>query len=70
MDIFDAQILCKHCKQEMQKRTVERDGFELRAVQCPACGQQILHPADMNGLEHFKNLQHKTFSVKLRMVGK
>ncbi len=69
MDIFDAQILCKHCKQEMQKKIVDKEGFELRAVECPVCGQQIIHPADVNGLEHFKNLQHKTFSVKLRMVG-
>lgn len=69
MDIFDAQILCKQCHKEMQKKTVSRQGFELRAVECPECGQQIVHPADINGLEHFKNLQHKTFSVKLRMVG-
>lgn len=69
MDIFDAQILCKQCKKEMNKTIVERDGFELRAVECSQCKQQIIHPADINGLEHFKELRNKTFNVKLRIVG-
>jgi Zn finger protein HypA/HybF involved in hydrogenase expression len=69
MDIFDAEILCKQCKKEMDKTIVNRDGFELRAVQCPQCKQQIIHPADINGLEHFKQLREKTFNVKLRVVG-
>ncbi len=68
-DIFDATILCKHCKQPMQQTLVTKQGFELRAVACPSCGDTIIHPADMNGLEQFKNLQGKTFNVKLRIVG-
>lgn len=69
MDIFDAEILCKQCKKEMKQTVVERDGFELRAVECPQCRQQIIHPADLNGLEHFRQLRGKTFNVKLRVVG-
>ncbi|MBI3334066.1 hypothetical protein HYZ97_01125 [Candidatus Pacearchaeota archaeon] len=68
-DIFDATILCKRCKQEMQAGIVEREGFELRAVQCPKCRDSIIHPADLNGVESFKELKGKNFHVKLRMVG-
>jgi len=68
-DIFDAKILCKKCNAEMKPGIVNRNGFELRAMECPNCGDRILHPADLNGLENFKDLKGKTFSVKLRMVG-
>ena len=68
-DIFDAKIMCKQCNREMQPTIVERKGFELRAVQCKQCGDKIIHPADLNGMEHFNNLRGKTFHVKLRMVG-
>lgn len=68
-DIFDAKILCKECERTMNPVLVEKNGLELRAVQCPECGDKIIHPADLNGLEHFKDLRGKTFSVKLRMVG-
>ena len=53
----------------MFKTIVNRNGLELRAVECVKCKEKIIHPADLNGLEHFKNLQNKTFNVKLRMVG-
>jgi len=69
MDIFDNKILCKNCQVEMQKIIAKRNGFELRAVECPKCGEQIIHPADLNASQQFKNLKGKTFSVKLRMVG-
>ncbi len=69
VDIFDAKILCKNCDKEMEKTIVERNGLELRAVQCMNCGEKIIHPADLNGLEHFNDLRRKTFNVKLRMVG-
>ena len=68
-DIFDAKILCKKCNVQMQKTIVERDGMQLRAVKCPHCGDSIIHPADLNSLEHYDNIRGKTFHVKLRMVG-
>lgn len=68
-DIFDATILCKNCHIAMKPTLVQRDGIELRAIACPKCHDKIIHPADLNGLENFKNLQGKTFTVKLRMVG-
>jgi DNA-directed RNA polymerase subunit RPC12/RpoP len=69
MDIFDARILCKKCGKEMQHRIVNRNGFELRAVECPSCREKIIHPADLNGMENFKDLKDREFNVKLRMVG-
>ncbi len=69
MDIFDATILCKKCSKEMQHRIVNRNGLELRAVECPICKEKIIHPADLNGMENFKDLKEKEFNVKLRMVG-
>ena len=68
-DIFDAKILCKQCNAVMKPVIVEKDGLELRAVQCLECRDQIIHPADLNGHEQFKDLRGKTFMVKLRMVG-
>jgi Zn-finger nucleic acid-binding protein len=69
LDIFDNQILCKNCKVEMQKTIIRRNGFELRAIECPRCKEQIIHPADLNASQQFNDLKGKTFSVKLRMVG-
>ena len=68
-DIFDAKILCKKCNREMKPMIVNRNGLELRAVECPHCKDRIIHPADLNGMEHFKDLKDKKFNVKLRMVG-
>ena len=68
-DIFDAKITCKRCNTEMNPTIVDRNGFQLRAMQCPKCHDKIIHPADMNGLQHFNDLKGRTFSVKLRMVG-
>jgi hypothetical protein len=68
-DIFDAKILCNKCGEEMLRTVANRNGLELRAVRCPACHETIIHPADLNSMEHFKDLRGKTFSVKLRIVG-
>lgn len=68
-DIFDAKILCKNCSIEMKPTIVNKNGFELRAVECKKCGDKIIHPADLNGFNHYNDLRGKTFNVKLRMVG-
>lgn len=68
-DIFDAQIVCKECTMQMAPTTVVKDGFELRAVQCPQCNDRIIHPADAQAVNQFHELRGKTFTVKLRMVG-
>jgi len=68
-DIFDTKIMCKKCNVEMKPKIVNRNGFELRAVECPKCEDKIIHPADLNTSEHYKDLKDKTFEVKLRMVG-
>ncbi len=68
-DIFDAKISCKNCGIEMKQGIFNKGGYELRAVKCERCGDKIIHPADLNGLEHFNDLRGKTFTVKLRMVG-
>ena len=69
MDIFDAKVTCKNCDKEMKKVIVNKNGFELRALKCEKCGESIVHPADLNASEHYKDLKGKTFHVKLRMVG-
>lgn len=68
-DIFDAKILCKKCNVGMEKTIVNKNGFELRAVECPKCHDKIIHPADLNASDQYKDLKGKTFNVKLRMVG-
>ena len=68
-DIFDTTILCKSCKKEMVPIIINKNGFELRAVQCPECKDQIVHPADINGYRSYNDLKNKDFNVKLRIVG-
>lgn len=53
----------------MQKTIVNKNGLELRAIVCNKCKSQIIHPADLNNAENFKNLKDKTYNVKLRVVG-
>lgn len=68
-DFFDELILCKDCKIEMKKVMVIKDGFQLRALQCPKCGKRIYHPQDSEELKKFSQLKQRPFEVKLRMVG-
>lgn len=68
-DIFDAKIMCKNCDVQMKTGLVSKRGVELRAVRCEKCGEVIVHPADLNCLEQYKDLKGKTFNVKLRVVG-
>ncbi len=69
IDIFDTKIICKNCEQEMKQGIVKREGTEIRAVKCDECGDVIIHPADLNCLEQFRDLKGKVFNVKLRVVG-
>lgn len=68
-DIFENTIVCKDCDKEMQKVQFIKNGFTFRAVQCPKCGQKIIHPHDEVEYQHYLNLRNKRFNVKLRMVG-
>jgi len=68
-DIFDNTILCKHCNTKMQRAKVARNGFLLRAVVCPECGDRVIHPADEAEYNRFRTLRNKEFHVKMRMVG-
>jgi hypothetical protein len=68
-DIFDNIILCKNCNQKMEKSIINKNGLELRALVCKPCNQSIIHPADLNSAQSFKNLKDKTYNVKLRIVG-
>lgn len=68
-DIFDTTIVCKSCRVPMHPTTVDREGFELRAVRCGQCKDTIIHPADVQSLDQFRDLKGKTFQVKLRIVG-
>lgn len=68
-DIFDAKIMCKKCNLQMKPLIVNKNGFELRAVECPSCHDKIIHPADFNCMNEYKDLKGKTFNVKLRVVG-
>lgn len=68
-DIFENTIICKDCNREMKRVQFLKNGFTFRAVQCPKCGQRIIHPADESEYNHYMQLRNKTYSVKLRMVG-
>ncbi len=68
-DIFQQTILCKDCKKEMNLIGLEKNGFHLRAIECPKCGSKIIHPSDLKEYEDFQSLKKKHFKVKLRFVG-
>jgi len=69
MDIFDNTILCRKCNIKMNPISVEKNGFCLRAVQCPKCNSKIIHPKDEQEFSHFNDLKKKQFNVKMRFVG-
>ncbi len=69
MDIFDNAILCKKCNTQMNKAKLAKNGFVLRLVVCPKCHTKIIHPVDEQEYNKFINLKHKTFNVKMRLVG-
>lgn len=68
-DIFDNTILCSHCNKAMKPTLLSKNGFNLRIVKCPKCGEIIVHPEDKNEYENFIRLKEKDFNVKMRMVG-
>ena len=53
----------------MQKANIIKNGFSLRALQCPECKNIIIHPEDKTEYEQFMQLKNKTFKVKMRLVG-
>jgi hypothetical protein len=69
VDLFDNKILCKDCNIQMQKIFVFKQGFRLRALQCPKCKQKTIHPQDIEEFKKFDEIKHKDFKVKLRIVG-
>jgi NhaP-type Na+/H+ and K+/H+ antiporter len=48
---------------------IVKNGFQLRALQCPKCQEKIVHPSDLEEYKKFSELKNKQFDVKLRMVG-
>jgi len=68
-DIFDNPILCSKCKGQTKDKTITKDGYKIRAKQCPNCNKIILHPLDLRDYENFNKLKNKQFQVKLRFVG-
>jgi len=69
MDIFDHKVLCKKCGKPMQKVTVVRNGFNLRALVCPEGHDKIIHPEDEEEYKKFNKLRQKEFKVKMRIIG-
>ncbi|MDO8467972.1 MAG: hypothetical protein Q7S56_03450 [Nanoarchaeota archaeon] len=68
-DIFDHAILCKKCGKEMQKGNIVRKGLILRALECPKCGDKLVHPIDEEKYDKYINLKNKQYIVKMRLVG-
>ena len=69
MDLFENTVLCKDCGKKMKPCFVEKEGFKIRALQCPSCSNKILHPSDVEEFNRFSSLRNRQFHVKLRMVG-
>ena len=68
-DIFDSKVLCDKCNTLTTKKTMIKDGFKIRVLECPKCGSILYHPSDMEKYNEFSKIKKKQFNVKLRMVG-
>lgn len=53
----------------MQKVNLIKNRFQLRALVCPKGHDKIIHPADLEEYNKFKELKEKEFKVKMRIVG-
>ena len=53
----------------MKRAEIARNGFILRTLVCPKCGDKILHPVDEQEYNKFTSLRNKEFHVKMRLVG-
>jgi len=53
----------------MKPAYLEKEGFRIRALKCPSCSNQILHPQDIEEYNKFNSLKNRQFQVKLRLVG-
>jgi hypothetical protein len=69
MDIFDNKIICNKCNDTMNKSEISKNGFILRVMVCPNCGQKIIHPGDEQEYNRFVDLKNRDFRVKMRLVG-
>ena len=69
MDLFENTVLCKNCGKKMKPVVLDKEGFRIRALRCPSCSNQILHPTDVEEYRKFKELRGRHFQVKLRLVG-
>lgn len=68
-DIFQNKILCGKCDVQMMPFNIAKNGFILRAVECPKCHARIIHPKDEQEYKNFIELKKKQFNVKMRYVG-
>lgn len=68
-DIFDSKVLCEKCNTLTNKKTMIKDGFKIRVLECPKCGNILYHPVDVEKFNEFNKIKKKQFNVKLRMVG-
>lgn len=68
-DIFDSKVLCEKCNTLTNKKTMIKDGFKIRILECPKCGNILYHPVDVEKYNEFSKIKKKQFNVKLRIVG-
>ncbi len=69
MDLFDNVVLCKDCNKKMEKFTLVKNRFSIRALRCPRCNERVYHPEDIEEYKKFESLHNKDFKVKLRIIG-
>src|SRR3989338_6875284 len=53
----------------MRPLEISKNGFVLRAIECPKCSLKIIHPKDEQEFKSFCDLKKKQFNVKMRFVG-
>ncbi len=68
-DIFETTMLCTACSKPTIKKVEEKEGFMVRTWFCEHCKKEWYHPTDLEEYKRFKELKHKTYHVKLRLVG-
>ncbi|MBI5798227.1 hypothetical protein HZA98_04985 [Candidatus Woesearchaeota archaeon] len=68
-DIYEAELLCEHCRKATHKSLVHKEGFPIRSWHCLHCNQQWFHPGDLENFKAYQHLRERSFHVKMREVG-
>ena len=67
-DLWDAEQVCSSCNKKMAKTKVSIEGMQIRAWECKACKETVLHPEDAQKMLIINKFR-KGIPVKVGQLG-